>query len=571
VAAATGTPPRARQPVREIALGTAVIVACCVAFHVTLRSLGQALLIDSPLAYLGLVPGGAVLIAAVRSRRRATEPDIEDRQLDLIVGVPLLVSGLAGQLVLHHRLGDTYWLLRLDLLMLPLFAAGATALLLGVRTMWRVRLGLALLAFAWPLPWAQLLSVVQSHVSTLTTGAAAALATPLNLAQRVPGSDGSLFVVEHGTDTLRLSVASACAGLNGAVSYLVVGTVLLGLTAGPTRRKLLWLAVGVLLAWTLNLLRILLIFFVGGHWGLAVAMEVLHPVLGLVLSNVGIAVMLWRLRSFGLSLAGRGGRVAPQVPALSVSRPVPVWGSLVVCAGVAVGAVANGQLAGVAGLGDPVGGVSAISVADQPLDLPGFGAASLGSVPWASQYFGEASTWQRSLLMLSPDPAAPAALRKETAAPILADVVTTPSLLRMRTYSIEACYEFHGFDVRSSRQVPLSPGLMGRLLSYWDPRDGRDWSALYWERPVLDKSGGVSYERLVLLMVDTRNRPVPVISSSGGAAEPRVTAVVPASASTQERVRAVGAVLTTVARAVVAIQESRSESSDGVVRLRAEG
>jgi exosortase/archaeosortase family protein len=552
-----------------------VLVACLAAFHVTLRSLARALLIDSPLAYLGLVPAGAVLIAVVRSRRRPDEPDIEDRQLDLIVGLPLLGAAVAGQVLLHARLGDAYWLLRLDLLVLPVFAAGAVALLLGVRTMWRIRLGLVLLALAWPLPWTQMLALVQNHVSELTTGAAALLATPLGLATQAAGSDGSLFSVDHDGAVVRLSVASACAGLNGAVSYLVVGTVLTGLTTGPATRKVLWLAVGTALAWALNLGRILLLFFVAGRWGLTVAMDVLHPVLGLLLSNLGILVMLTVLRRFGLSFAGRRPRdrapVDPPVPAPPARRrPVPLVGGAALAAAVAASAVANGQLTALAGLGDPVGGVSVVSLADQPLDPPGFGAASLGEISWARQYFGDASTWQRHLLSLSPGVDGADVLRDQPATPVLADIVTTPSLLRLRTYSIEDCYEFHGFDVRTSRQLRLSRDVRATLLSYWDPRDGRDWTALHWERPVLQRSGQVAYQRVVLLLVDTRNRPVPLLEPGPATVVPAVEGLVPQRATTEERVAAVDDLLVRVARGVVAMQEGRAVSPDGVVRLRAD-
>ena len=549
-----------------------MVLACVVAFHVTLRQLGEALLIDSPLAYLGLVPGGAVVIAAVRARRRAHEPDIEDRQLDLIVGGPLIAVSLVGQLILQDRLGDTFWLLRLDLLLLPLFAAGATAVLLGVRTMWRVRFGLALLFLAWPMPWSRLLSLVQDQVATATTSAVAAVAAPLGLAQQAAGSDGSLFTVDHGGEAIRLSVASACAGLNGTVSYLVVGSLLMGLTQGPAGRKLCWLICGTALAWALNLLRILVLFLVAGQWGLAAAMEVLHPVLGLLLSNIGIAVMLWRLRSFGLTFAGRREPVTPAVTrAPGARRPVPVLGTAVLVVGVVVGAGANSRLAAVAGLGDPVGGADVASYADQPVALPGFSTAALGSIPWATQYFGSASTWHRSLLSLSPGTISGELLGDRQSASILTDVVTTPSLLRMRTYSIEACYSFHGFDVRSSREVRLSPAVRGTLLSYFDPRDGRDWTALHWERPVTSADGRTEYERVVLLMVDTRQRVVPVLDSSGGVPSPVVKSVVTDNATTGDRVAAVGRLLTTVGRGLVTLQDSRSVSSDGVVRLRADG
>src|SRR3981081_4523845 len=81
-----------------------------------------------------------------------SEPDIHDRQLDYIVGIPLVVGAVAIAYALPARLSTMFWVWRIDLLSLPLFAAGTVALVFGVRALWRMRAAIALLLLGWPLP-----------------------------------------------------------------------------------------------------------------------------------------------------------------------------------------------------------------------------------------------------------------------------------------------------------------------------------------------------------------------------------------------------------------------------------
>src|SRR5260370_22089441 len=76
-------------------------------------------------------------LAAVLARPNPAEPPIHDRQLDYIIGIPLLVASLAVNIILPVRLSSMFWIWRVDLLALPLFVAGTIALLFGVRTLWR--------------------------------------------------------------------------------------------------------------------------------------------------------------------------------------------------------------------------------------------------------------------------------------------------------------------------------------------------------------------------------------------------------------------------------------------------
>ena len=50
-----------------------------------------------------------------------------------------------------------FWVWRVDLVSLPLFVAGAIAVIFGVRTLWRQRLPVLFLLFAWPFPYTMVL------------------------------------------------------------------------------------------------------------------------------------------------------------------------------------------------------------------------------------------------------------------------------------------------------------------------------------------------------------------------------------------------------------------------------
>jgi hypothetical protein len=66
----------------------------------------RALDLDTPLAYLGLVPFMALGIGLLRARPEPGEPAIHDREIDYIVGVPLLAIALLVVTLLTGRLSS---------------------------------------------------------------------------------------------------------------------------------------------------------------------------------------------------------------------------------------------------------------------------------------------------------------------------------------------------------------------------------------------------------------------------------------------------------------------------------
>src|SRR5947208_13750240 len=85
-------------PTRRASAAPRILAAVAVtaaAYHYSLSTLVRNLGVDSPLAYLGLVPFSALASAASRGVIPPSRPAIHARQLDYIVGVPLVLGAVA--------------------------------------------------------------------------------------------------------------------------------------------------------------------------------------------------------------------------------------------------------------------------------------------------------------------------------------------------------------------------------------------------------------------------------------------------------------------------------------------
>src|ERR1700730_13608209 len=155
-------PERTKSALRVAILLLLVVVA----YHYSLLSLAQTLGLETPLAYIGLVPILALGIAYLRSRTAPAEVAIYDRQVDFSIGVPLMAVALTITLIFPHRLSTMFWVWRIDLFSLPFFTAGATCTLFGIRALWRQRLAIAFLFLAWPAPYNVFLLPLKERVPT---------------------------------------------------------------------------------------------------------------------------------------------------------------------------------------------------------------------------------------------------------------------------------------------------------------------------------------------------------------------------------------------------------------------
>ena len=481
----------------QVAVFLAVVVA---AYHYSLQSLLQNLTLDTPLAYVGLVPVIALGLAAVRSRPGAGEPAIYDRQVDYIVGVPLIGTALALNLMLPAHLSAMFWVWRIDLLSMPFFVAGVTCLIFGTRTAWRQRLAIAYLLLAWPVPYTVVLLHLLSSFTNVTLAALRPLVQVVHVASPVPGGDGSIFTVSHAGRPFPLSVVSACSGVNGMVGFLLVGTAFGALVRGPRTRKALWLAFGMFLLWAINVGRLLFIFWAGKQYGEHMAIQVLHPFIGLITFNLGVLLMLLLLGPAGLRLGAPPATHDDTSTSRSRTLAVPRMYSAVALVAVvgAVLAVNNTGLKAYDLVANASGEPKLSSYLNYPASPPGWQRARFAyEFTFAKPFFGESSKWYR--WYYQNDPSGHSDLYSSI--PIVADVVNTNDLSSFSAYGVEACYRFHGYSLRDIAQVNLGGGITGQALSYSDTKH-QDWSIVYWIWPVKDGSA-THYERVILYMQNT--------------------------------------------------------------------
>jgi exosortase/archaeosortase family protein len=479
----------------ELVRGLAVIGLVAVAYHYSLLTLLRSLNLETPLAYLGLVPFMALGLAAAR-RRPAGETPIHDRTLDWIVGVPLLAIALSINLVLPRRLGTQFWVWRMDLLSLPIFVAGAVALVLGTRALWRLRVALAFLFLAWPLPYTVFLTKYLDQFTETTLWGIRRVIAVWEVAKAAPSADGSLFTLGHGKASFPVSVASACSGVNGVVGFALVALAFMALVKGPRLRKAVWLVLGLSLIWSINVVRITLIFWAGTRFGERVAIDGLHPYIGLVGFNLGVIAMVFLLRPFGLELDPaifvRGGAAA----ANAARRAVPKAGrSLGVLAAVGlVLAVTNAGLGDYDAVAGTLGQPRLVGFTQRPTSPDGWVQRRTNQYTWARRFFGEDSTWNRYLLS-----SIGTSQSLKATGSIVADVISTSDRARFSAYGVQACYQFHGYKLKGAVDVDLGNGVRGSALSYLNPKQKATWTAVYWHWPV--KVGNETrYERVTLVL-----------------------------------------------------------------------
>jgi exosortase/archaeosortase family protein len=480
------------------------LVVVVVAYRYSLTTLVQSLNLDTPLAYIGLVPLIALALAAVRSRPRFHEPPIHDRQLDYIVGIPLLGTALALNVFLPKKLSAMFWVWRIDLLSLPFFVAGVAAIIFGVRALWRQKLAVAYLFLAWPVPYSVLLLRQLGAFTNLTLHALKAILHVVHVATNVTSGDGSLFNIVHNGQSFQLSVVSACSGVNGMVGFLLVGTAFGATVVGPRLRKSLWLLGGLVLLWALNIGRLLFIFWAGSQFGQHFAIKVLHPFVGLITFNVGVVIMLVLLKPVGLriGLPGKAGAAlaAPEADAPPPSKALAVPAvysaiALVAVIGLLLG-MTNTNLRSYDLVASATGEPKLSSFLAYPASPAGWDVNYATQYEWARPYFGESSQWYRYNYI---DGLNSGDLHSNI--PVTADVINTNNLSSFAAYGVEACYRFHGYSLRNLAQVNLGGGITGQALSY-STKDRADWSIVYWIWPI--KNGNSTrYERVILYLLNT--------------------------------------------------------------------
>jgi len=509
------------------------IAAVLAAYNYTLITLLQNVGLETPLAYVSLVPVISLFLAAVKRVPRRPEPPIHDRQLDYLVGIPLIGAALAINLVLPHKLSVIFWTQRYDLLSMPLFVAGLIAVIFGTRILWRQKLAVAFLFLAWPVPYNTVLLGVLNWFTSITIVSLHRLVGIVHVATPIPGSDSSLFSVVHHGVSFPLSVVSACSGVNSVVGFLLVGASFGGVVRGPLIRKTLWLAGGMLVIWGMNIFRLMFIFWAGKEWGEHIAISILHPFVGLLTFSIGVVIMIVMIRPLGMTIGTigalsasanpattsiqdqrqvpRAGVTAARRTALAVPK-VPAAITVAVISAVFFG-VLNTHLRIYNLVANSAGEPTLTSFNAESQAAPaGFSRDYVTDYTWATPYFGDNSSWNRYEYLAD-------GLREQKSnlgsnEPVFEDVIDTTDLNSFSAYGIEACYTFHGYTLVDVADVNLGGGITGQSLAYQTQTNG-NWSIVYWIVPVTVNKA-THFERIVLYIQDSTSSEVHAPASVSG-------------------------------------------------------
>lgn len=447
---------------RDLVLRLALVVGCCgIAYGAALLRLAGRLGTQSPTAFAVLVPVVALVAAAALVGQRPDPAELlPNGAADATVAVGLVALSAVATWWLPAAFGFDTARLGLDLVGLPMFAAGVATLIIGGRAVYLARSALAFAVLASP----PVLSVFGGWFERvgIAVGWPVVRWVAGLLGAAVTSSDGVRMVDLSGT---LVAVDLACAGASTALGVVVVAAGVTPVLGGQRRRRWAWLGVAAFLALLGNAVRLAAIVVVGDALGGPAALDLVHPWAGMVVAAVTAGVALGLLPRFGLTLPSRGAspgrRLASIAPRLRPWR-LAAAGVATVVIGLGTGAAwETDPLAGVGGdpNRDALAALEALATDPATATLDDR-VVELTPVPWADQFFGPGATWERRLVFVPDDTT------------VSVDVVTARADGPFDAYGLVACYATHGEVLEQvSGDVGL-PGRAGVWLRY--ATDGRD-------------------------------------------------------------------------------------------------
>jgi exosortase len=440
---------------------------------------------DTPLSFVPLVPfiGAVFLMARCDGMRIRSTP--RDGFVDGLSLLLLASASFVVLLVLPTSMSWYYWLDRLDILGLIFVLASLIVIVWGLPGVARLGPGLLYLLLAWPLPYLQIYNKLIPPLTAATAMATRAITPllPLGIRSDTQSTD-QLLIPFHG-QLNHIVIAQECSGINGALGLVVVGLPLALLGRGTWEARVTWLALGLGLSWLVNLFRISVIAAGVAIWGPDVALNWLHPVLGLILFAISFGVLLGLAGFCRLDITApfrASPRRAIRPPALAQvtwKRWVIVGATIGMCG------LLESNLNQFGWLSESklprIGTTSASDLFQPP---PGWRVVGSEPIDGWQPLFGPASI---SKLVVLRGPVAPL---------VFVQAVLTKDISDFNTYGVEQCYLFHGYSLNTVQHVALGNGVTATLIDF--RQDAKQRSAsLYWVQPVQTPSG-TFHERIVI-------------------------------------------------------------------------
>ena len=456
-------------------------------FSLSLAAMRQFLLADNALGFVPFVPLVSAYLFWQRAhmRERAEKRDL---LLDVFLSAPLAVAAVFILYVVPSQLSWYYWLNRVDLLAFPIWMLACASLFLGYQQVLRTWPAWAFLFLTWPYPLVRLQVNATQPLVDGTTWLAARLASFLALPYEVAGTAFTRTNLPDG-EQVTLVVGQLCSGTSTMGGLLLGGTAIMLLSRGRVMARIRWVALGVALAFVANAIRVVALLLVATQ-DVEFAVNVLHPVLGIVLFLVTLGVMLLLLKPFGLRFAPEPlGPYLAWAPIDGGGRALRVlWiAAPVMALAIGVG-VAGAQQYDFIGLGD---GAPEVAIDTEKNIIPaveGWDLQHVTEISW-TDLFGKQS---RGDVFQFVDPAKGEA---DGAPYVLVQSVIAESKASLDRYTLEQCIDFHYRKLEGRQSVPLGYGVTGVILH--EIYDGIPSSTLYFVFPV-SVQGELRHARIAL-------------------------------------------------------------------------
>lgn len=450
---------------------------------------------------LGFTP--FALVAAVYLFWRSAHFEGVLRSRDVIVDlffiVPLVGIACFILFVLPGSMSWYFWLNRMDLAAMVPWTVAVAIAFLGYQQMLRTWPAWLMLAFAWPYPAVWLQRFLSDPLTAWTAWIGRGVTDFARLPYEV-GESGVAYTSTHlaEDENFTLVIGQLCSGTSVVIGFLIVGGALSLMARGKPGSRLRWLAMGIVLAFVTNLVRVSALLVTATSVSREFAVDTVHPILGLVLFALALLLMLVLMPTFGLRFdpAPRGRTLAWE-PGPRPGAPVRVMWALAIGAALGVGAgVAQAQEFNFIGLGDGAPSLSVESERGIIPEVPGWELFHDTQISW-TDLFGRTS---RGDVFSYWEPGV-----EEVGARIGVQTVITEDLDTLNRYSIEQCIDFHRRELTARRAIDLGYGLTGYILH--DTYDGVRGSILYWAMPV-NVEGELRHARIALFGNEVRGHAV---------------------------------------------------------------
>lgn len=278
--------------IKITALAAAVITLfsqdLTIIFADALQSEATSHILAIPFIFAYLIYRKRKILRAVVPLENKNQPK-EIRYLPATSG--LLLSATA--ILLYWYGSYTFTPLEYHIFAMPIFLAGLILILFNSQTLRQLAFPIAFLMFLTPPP-SDILFAIGATLAVVSAEASNAIANLMGIPSMLTSEYGNptIIVTRPDGSTIPFTVDVACSGIYSLIGFLIFAVLIAYIIRDKPWKKLAIITAGVLLTYSLNILRITIILMLGYYYGQDLALQVFHLLGGWMLIFLGTIALL---------------------------------------------------------------------------------------------------------------------------------------------------------------------------------------------------------------------------------------------------------------------------------------